>query len=150
MAVDKYDFFFTGVPEDELTGFKFFTRGFDRTLSVRGATKLINIWMKTFLTPKGSDPTNLERGTDFSGLFGANITNVSDVRDVVLLSIDDCNKQIFTMQRTSLPPDDETLKTAVLTSMDKKAADRIDVYVTISNVKNKEIVILVPLLTEGD
>jgi len=145
----KYDFYFQGIPEDELTGFKFFTRGFDRTIAVRGVPKLLNIWTKIFLTPKGSDPTNLERGTDFPGLFGANITSTSDVRDVVLLSIDDCNKQIFALQRVSLPDMDETLKTAVLRTLNRTAADRIDVYVDITNLKNQELTVLIPLLTEG-
>ena len=145
----KYDFYFQGVPEDELTGFKFFTRGFDRTLGVRGIPKLLNLWTKIFLTPKGSDPTNLERGTDFSGLFGANIVSTSDVRDVVLLSIDDCNKQIFALQRISLPDMDETLKTAVLNTLNQPAADRIDVYIDITNLANQEQTVLIPLLTEG-
>jgi hypothetical protein len=143
----KYDFYFQGVPEDELTGFKFFTRGFDRTLGVRGVPKLLNLWTKIFLTPKGSDPTNLERGTDFSGLFGANIVSTSDVRDVVLLSVDDCNKQLFALQRTSLPDTDETLKTAVLRSLNQVSADRIDVYIDITNLKNQELTVLIPLLT---
>lgn len=145
----KYDFHFQGVSEENLTGFKFFTRGFDRTVAVRGINKLMNLWLKIFLTPKGSDPTNLERGTEVPNLFGSNITSMQDVRDIVLLSIDDCNKQIFDIQRTDVPDVDETLKTAVLTKFQKVTADRIEVYVSLSNLKNEEATLVLPLLTEG-
>lgn len=145
----KYDFHFQGVPEDELTGFRFFTRGFKRTLAVRGINKLLNLWTKVFLTPKGSDPTNLERGTDFAGLFGSNITSMQDVRDVVLLSIEDCNKQISDLQQSNTPDVDETLKTAVLTQFTRVSADRINVYVGITNLSNEEATTLIPLLTQG-
>lgn len=144
-----YDFHFQGVPEEELVGFKFFTRGFNRTVAVRGINKLMNLWTKIFLTPKGSDPTNLERGTDFAGLFGSNITSTQDVRDVVLLSITDCNQQILDLQRIKPPDTDETLRTAVLTDFQRLSADRIEVYVTISNVENEEATTLIPLLTQG-
>lgn len=146
---NKYDLHFQGVPEEELVGFKFFTRGFNRTIGVRGLNKLMNLWTKVFLTPQGSDPTNLERGTDFAGLFGSNITAMQDVRDVVLLSITDCNQQIFEIQRLSPPDTDETLRTAVLTSFTQLTADRIEVYVSISNVKGEEATTLIPLLTQG-
>jgi hypothetical protein len=147
--VATYDFHFQGVPEEELVGFKFFTRGFNRTVAVRGINKLMNLWTKIFLTPKGSDPTNLERGTDFAGLFGSNITSTQDVRDVVLLSITDCNQQILDLQRIKPPDTDETLRTAVLTDFQRLSADRIEVYVTISNVENEEATTLIPLLTQG-
>jgi hypothetical protein len=144
-----YDLHFQAVEEDKLEGFRFFTRGFNRTVAVRGVNKLLNIWAKIFLTPKGSDPTNLERGTDFAKLMGSNITSQQDVRDVVLLSISDCNKQIAEIQRVSPPDDDETLRTAVLLSFETPTADGIEVWVGISNVKNEEATILVPLLVEG-
>ena len=144
-----YDFYFQGVPEEELVGFKFFTRQFNRTIAVRGINKLLNLWVKIFLTPTGTDPTNLERGTEFPRLFGSNITSMLDVRDVVLLSIDDCNKQIFNLQRIATPDIDETLRTAVLQQFLQISADRIEVYVGITNLKNEEATVLVPLLTQG-
>lgn len=143
----KYDLHFQGVPEDELRGFKFFTRGFNRTVAVRGINKLMNLWTKIYLTPKGSDPTNLERGTDMPGLIGSNIVSTQDIRDVVMLSVDDCNKQIFAIQRVKVPDVDETLRTAVLRTLQRVSADRIEIYIDISNVKNEEATILVPLLT---
>jgi hypothetical protein len=145
----KYDLHIQAVKEEELEGFRFFTRGFNRTVAVRGLNKLMNLWTKVFLTPKGSDPTNLERGTNFAKLMGSNITGDQDVRDVVLLSISECNKQIAEIQRTRPPDDDETLRTAVLLSFETPTTDGIRVWIGISNVKNEEATVLVPLLVEG-
>jgi hypothetical protein len=146
----KYDLHIQTVEESELQGFKFFTRGFNRSIGVRGLNKLLNIWMKIFLTPKGSDPTNLERGTDFPALMGSNITSQQDVRDVVMLSISDCNKQLAEIQRVSPPEDDdETLRTATLLQFSTPTEDGIEVWVGISNVADEEATVLVPLLTEG-
>jgi hypothetical protein len=145
-----YDLHFQGVDEAELEGFKFFTRGFSRTVAVRGINKLLNFWTKMFLTPKGSVPTNLEEGTEFASLFGSNIVSMQALRDCVRLAINDCNDQIFEIQRATAPDIDETLKTAVLISFDQVSADRIDVYIGITNAEDQEATILVPLLaTEG-
>lgn len=144
-----YDLHFQAVEEDELVGFRFFTRAFNRTVAVRGVNKLMNLWTKLFLTPKGSDPTNLERGTDFAKLIGSNIVSVQDIRDVVLLSISDCNRQLAEIQRTTLPDDDETLRTAVLLNFETPTTDGIRVWIGITNVKNEEATVLIPLLTEG-
>jgi hypothetical protein len=80
---------------------------------------------------------------------GSNITGDQDVRDVVLLSISECNKQIAEIQRTRPPDDDETLRTAVLLSFETPTTDGIRVWIGISNVKNEEATVLVPLLVEG-
>jgi hypothetical protein len=145
----KYDLHFQAVDEAELEGFRFFTREFNRTVAVRGINKLLNLWTKVFLTPKGSDPTNLERGTDVARLIGSNITSAQDVRDVVLLSISECNRQIADIQRIRPPDEDEILRTAVLLSFETPTADGINVWVGISNVKNEEATVLVPLLVEA-
>ena len=144
----KYDLHFQAIPEDELQGFKFFTRAFNRTIGVRGINKLLNLWTKMFMTTKGSDPTNLERGTEFPLLIGSNITSIQDVRDIVMLSIGDCTAQITELQRVDTPDPDETLRTAVLLQFESDARDRIDVRVGITNVANEEAAVLIPTLIQ--
>ena len=143
-----FDLHIQVVDEANRDGFKFFTRGYNRSVGVRGINKLLVIWGKIFLTPKGSDPTNLERGTAFPALVGSNIVSQQDVRDVVMLAISDCNRQIAELQRVSLPDADETLRTAVLLQFNTQGEDGIEVWVGISNVKGEEATVLVPLLTE--
>lgn len=146
---DKFDLHFQTVDEANRVGFRFFTRAFNRTVGVRGVNKLRNLWTKILLTPKGSDPTNLERGTDFPALIGSNIISQDDVRDVVLLAISDCNEQIAKLQRTVLPDADETLRTATLLQFSVPSEDGIEVWIGLTNVKGESATILIPLLTEA-
>ncbi|MBU1891230.1 hypothetical protein KJ782_07170 [Patescibacteria group bacterium] len=145
----KYDFHFQGVAPADLTGFKFFTRGFSRTVAVRGINKLINVWTKLFLTSKGSDPTDIDRGTTFPALIGSNITDAQGLRDVVLLAIADCNAQLQVLQRQSIPDLDETLRSATLTQFGQLTPDGIQVYIGITNMKDEQASILLPLLIEA-
>lgn len=144
---DSYDLYVQGKEEENIDGFRYLTTGFDRSVGVRGPQKLATQWLKRFLTTIGSDPTNLETGTDFPGLLGSNVTSEGDVRDVVLLSIHDCNDQIWEIQRETQPDTDEQLLTAVLTSFEVKSeGDGFDAYVTISNVAGDEFTVLLPSL----
>jgi hypothetical protein len=77
---------------------------------------LINIWLKCFLTPRGSDPISLTYGTDFTKMIGSNL-RAQDARDVVILSIESCNTQINTFQKTDTSlTATERLGSAVLTN----------------------------------
>lgn len=141
---DTYDLYIQGVPESEISGFRFLTRQFDRTIAVRGMDKLVIKWMHIFLTPKGTDPTNLDRGTEFTRLIGSNIASAQDVRDVVTLTIEDANKQIFDLQRVTTTAADETLRNAVLEAFVRNAEDRFDVTVRITNVAGQAILVPIP------
>ncbi|MHC4619229.1 MAG: hypothetical protein ACYTEQ_15905 [Planctomycetota bacterium] len=142
---DKYDLYVQGKTEENTTGFRYLTTGFERSVGVRGPQKLVLHWLKRFLTTVGSDPTNLETGTEFPNLIGSNVTEENDLRDVVLLAIQDCNDQIFEVQRETQPDEDEQLLTAILSRFELKAeGDGFDAYVTISNVAGAELTIQLP------
>jgi len=141
---DRYDFYFQSKKPEDVLGFKFFTAGFSRTVAVRGVWKLTCQWLKCFMTPKGSDPTEPEYGTEFSRLIGTNITNMQDLRDVVMLAIEDCNTQIQTIQRKTQPATDELLLTAVLTQFQEMGKDGFEAWVTVRSLANKELTIRLP------
>ena len=96
------------------------------------------------MTPKGSDPTEPEYGTEFTRLIGTNITNMQDLRDVVVLAIEDCNTQIQAIQRKTQPATDEALLTAVLTQFQADGEDGFTALVTIRSLANKELTIRLP------
>jgi hypothetical protein len=146
---DKYDLYIQGVPANEIVGFRFLTRRFNRTAGVRGMDKLVIKWMHVLLTPKGTDPTNLDRGTEFTRLVGSNIVSANDVRDVVVLSIQECNNQIFDIQRRVTADSDETLRNAVLATFSQTAADRFDVTVNLTNVAGQSLAVPIPNLMEA-
>lgn len=141
---DTYDLYIKAKDPDSVVGFKFFTTGFKRTVGVRGPYKLIVQWIKRFMTTKGSDPTNLEEGTDFPSLIGSNIVSMADIRDVVMLSIQDCNSQIEAAQRETRPDEDEQLESAVLTRFQAWGKDGFEAWVTITNVAGASVTVRLP------
>ena len=144
---NKYDVYYQGIPEADINSMRFFTFGFKRSVGIRGPQKLILQWLKRLMTPKGSDPTNVETGTDFPALIGSNISSMADVRDVVLLAIDDCSSQMRKIQRVTMPDEDEMLLSATLTSFEATGDDGFDAWVTISNVKGTELAVNLPSLS---
>jgi hypothetical protein len=141
---DTFDLYYQGKEPENVHGFKFFTAGFGRSIGVRGLWKLTLQWLKRFMTTKGSDPTRPEEGTEFPNLIGSNIVSTADVRDVVLLAIEDCNEQMFTVQQTTQPDQDELLLTAVLSKFTALGEDGFEAWVTISNVEGTKLTIELP------
>jgi len=142
----KFDAFYAGTSEETQRAFKFFTFGFDRSVGIRGPQKLALQWLKGFMTPKGSDPTDVESGTDFSNLIGSNIQSMQDLRDVVMLCIQDNNEQIYKIQQETHPDLDELLLTAVLSKFNPLGNDGFEAYVTISNAKRQDVTVNLPVL----
>lgn len=140
-----YDIYLQGQTAEGSHGFHTFTFEYDRTVAVRGPYKLAIQWLKRFLTTKGSDYCAPDDGTDFPRLVGSNIARVDDLRDVVLLAIQDCNAQIYAIQRqqASLPLD-EQLQTASLTRFEPMGADGFQCWVTISNAQGNELLVALP------
>jgi hypothetical protein len=144
-----YDIYLQGKTEENMTGFSSLVFGFSRTIAVRGPYKLVIQWLKRFLTTKGSDPLRPDDGTNFPSLIGANVTSMTDVRDVVMLSIQDCNEQVFAVQQQAPPDLDEQLLNATLDRFEANGADGFDAWVRISNAAGQEMVIRLPDLADA-
>jgi hypothetical protein len=112
------DIHFQPVAADDARTNKVFTFGFISSLKVRGLQALVNRWIKTFMTPLGSDPLHQDRGTTFASLLGLNVSlNNPDVEDDVVLSINSTNEQIGEQDDAGYYPDSEMLGYAKLTAM---------------------------------
>jgi hypothetical protein len=141
----SYDIHFQPVPAEEALGTRIFTFGFRATLKVQGAQALVNRWVKTFMTPKGSNPLDLEEGTAFGRMVGSNINAYHQgIEDVILLSIEDANDQVRKQDLDGLFPEDERLSNATLFvppdnyQIDMKAGrDFVELWVRIVNVAGK-------------
>jgi len=110
------DIHFQGVPQSDVTGFKIFTFGYQTALKVDGAQSLVNRWAKTFVTPKGSDPLYPDEGTIFGSLYGANISQQADIKDIVFVAISDANTQVKAQDIEGMHPQSERLQSASLLS----------------------------------
>jgi len=135
----KYDTYFQPVPSSQVHGFKTFEYGYRASLKVSGAQALVNRWVKTLMTPRGSDPIYKEYGTGFSGLVGSNISDVTtDLVDVVNIAIEEANEQVREQDLVGFFPDNERLANATLLSIEY-SEDGMDVWVNIQNVAGESV-----------
>jgi len=123
------------VPASAIKGTKVFTFGFTASLKVTGLQSLVNRWVKTFMTPVGSDPLHPEFGTEFGNLIGANIAgHASALLDVVAIAVDEVNEQVQEQDRKGFRAPDESLDDAQLTRfVPSESGDGFDVWVEITN-----------------
>lgn len=146
-----FDLHFQLVPTvEQAASGQFATWGRVSTVGIQGFQFLINAWLKCFLTPRGSDPADLNYGTDFTKLTGT-ILPLEDARDVTLLAITRCNNIISTFQRSdSTLTASELLASAQLIDfVEDPASARIEVYIEIKNRANERLTVSVPAGT-GD
>lgn len=142
----KKDIHIELVLPENLTGVKFYHFGFTRTVSVSGIQKLLNNWIKYLLTPVGSNPNDLNEGTDFTRLIGSNVP-LADARDVLAFAIEKTNNAIKAYQRGKQLPLDEKLAYATITEyIEMPSAPGFAAQVLIRNVKNEGLQILLPTL----
>lgn len=138
-----YDIHFQPVPSDEVAGLKVFTFGFTASLKVQGLQSLVNRWVKTFMTPKGSDPHDPNSGTDFASLAGSNIVrNSPDLYDVTAISVDETNDQIHEQDIAGVFPPEESLLTASLQGfVESGDGTGLEVWVKITNLEEDSLTI---------
>ena len=140
-----YDLYIEPAPiVEQQYGQGLLTIAFPRAVGVRGPYKLVVQWVKRFMTPKGSDPIEPNSGTEFPLLIGANLEDIEDARDVVLLAVEDCNQQVMQAQGKYTLDDDEILSTAALTKFEAVGVDGFSAWVDIQNVVGQSITVRVP------
>jgi len=143
----RFDIHIQTLPQAEQKDtFKFMSWGYVGSVGVKGLQMLINNWLKCFLTPRGSDPTDLAYGTVFTNMIGSNI-RPQDARDVTLLAISQCNAQIVTFQKgdTTLTST-ERLGSATLTGFTiDNSAPGFSAVVEIRNQAGERLAFNLPL-----
>mgnify|MGYP000054676947 FL=1 len=110
----SYDIHIQLAPAGQYNNQTFFSFGFKRTIGVRGIQKLLNIFTKYLLTPVGSDPMDLQYGTDLPNLIGSNV-NLVDAQDILTLAVNKAAVYIQTAQQARDIPSTERLASASVT-----------------------------------
>lgn len=128
------------------TNLQLYSFGFKRTVGVKGIQKLVNIFAKYLLTPVGSDPLDLQYGTDLVALAGSN-TDPVDAQDILTLAVNKTVNYIHGIQQTADIPSTERLysgtvtKYLVFTDISGFAAQ-----ILIRNVSNQGLNLILPTL----
>jgi len=144
---ETYDIYYALLPELQQTHGKLFSFIFQGAIGVRGPQKMVNRWLKCFMTTKGTDPTNLNYGTQFNSLFFSNVSKLKDIQDLVSVYIDDCNAQIKAFDRKYGLPPEERLQNATLESLLPDGVDGVAIQVLLRNQANASFPLVLPTLT---
>jgi phage baseplate assembly protein W len=136
------------VSAQNYTGFSFYSFGQTRSLGVRGINKLVNEVAKFLLTPVGSDPLNLNYGTQLTNLLGANVT-LADSQEVLQLAVQQTQEALQSYQaaETAVPSDEQLASISVTAFVLIPQAPGIAAQILITNVANQSLQIILPMLT---
>lgn len=120
-----------------------FTYGYKRHIGVAGFQKLINRWVKAFMTTQGTDLSDRTWGTQFPDLIGSNITDRTDIQQIVQSSVSKATDDTRRIQ-AQYPSDDATelLQSAQLTSLIFEDNSSVTVYVLLQNQAGKRLQII--------
>lgn len=121
--------------------------GMGRPIRVDGLQKLANHWLKTFLTPKGSNPRNLLEGTNFTYLLADNAQDPDSAQTALLEYIEDATEQVKRAQRLRRTvPASEILRAASLLQFTQVSPTTFDIWVTVTNAEGGRLPVLIPYL----
>lgn len=143
-----YDLYFQSLPlEEAATSLKVFTLGkaAEGSQGTKGFQLCINMWVKILFTRKGSDPTNLSRGTAFPNLSGSNLSMV-DAEDVVRSSIDEASEQLTAIQTkdASFEARERLASAQLLSYVPDPSGPGYEAWVEILNQAGERLVINMP------
>lgn len=142
----KFDLHVQALPvQEQRDTFKFMSFGFSPSIGIKGFQMLLNQWVKCLLTPRNSDPTDLNYGTDFTKLIGSNLP-LADARDVSAIAIEECNEQISKLQRSdsTLTASERLASAEIIDFQTDPTAPGFSVYVEIKNQAQERLVLNLP------
>lgn len=134
-------------PDVQVVENKLFTFAFTSAVAVQGPQKLVNRWLKCLLTPKGSDLSDVNYGTSFPDMLGANFYELDDILDTAALAIEDCNEQLVEKDRLGGLPADERLGSATIREARLVSKDRVDLWVLLRSASNQTLTVQLPTAT---
>jgi len=137
-----WDVHFQPIPENTTHGYRAFTFGFRAALVVTGFQFLINRWLKTFFTPKGSELLHIGDGTTLALLVGGNVGSQEAIRDLAIRAVEETNEQVRAQDSAGGFTAEESLSSAVITRMEPYSGGGISVWVTITNLAGKQLEVL--------
>lgn len=140
----RFDIHYQILPEEQQLSARVFGFGFVSAVGVRGPQKLINRWLKCFMTPQGSDPFDRTYGTGFPYLIGSNIQSTANVIDIVTLAIQDCSTQIRAFETTNLMSADERLGSVSILQILEDGAAGFQIWLGITNAAGLQTPVVLP------
>ena len=105
----SFDIHFEGLPQGQTRGFEFLTFGdYPRHVGIRGIQKLVNRVIKCMMTPKGSDISDTEYGTNLMQAFQGNVQPTT-LTELATMAVRDTELKIREYDSQKASPTDERL-----------------------------------------
>lgn len=141
----SFDIHIEGVPQGEIKGSRFLTFGnYDRTLAVRGIQKMVNRYLKCLCTPKGTDISDSEYGTNLMNMFLGNVDTRS-LQQLVALAVQDAEAKIQQYDVENGAPIDERLSGVTIENLVEDTANvGFNLTLVLSNVAGTKVRVLMP------
>lgn len=142
-----YDVNIQIVPASRYVGMGFYSFGQIRSLGVRGIQKLVNVAAKHLLTPVGTDPLDLDYGTNVTNLIGSNVI-LTDAQEILDIGVDRTIAYIQRWQagRASIPDDERLAMMAVSDYIEIPEGPGFSARITIANAASQQLQIVLPTL----
>ena len=140
-----FDIHIEGVPEGEVKGTRFLTFGnYERTLAVQGVQKMVNRYLKCLCTPKGTDISDSEYGTDLMNMFLGNVDKRS-LQQLVSLAVRDAESRIQQYDVDNGAPIDERLANVTIEGIEEDTTNiGFDLTLVLGNIAGTKVRVLVP------
>lgn len=114
-------------------------------LVVSGLQGLANRWTMLFFTPKGSDPVDPQRGTEFTYLIGSNTDDKQSLQALLSEYVEDANAQIKQSDRAATGYGRaDRLHNAEIIQFTRIDAQRAEFWVEITNQLYERAKALIP------
>lgn len=119
--------------------------GYTPAIAVSGFQKLMDQYMRVLLTPKGSDPCDVNLGTNAWDLRGSTVTPEHAI-EILTSCVSDCNAQFRAVQERQFDkPSDEILEDARITRAEADpTGPGVAVWITVTNRAGEAKVVLLP------
>ncbi len=142
-----YDINIQIVAATNYTGMAFYSFGQTRSLGVRGIQKLVNVFAKFLLTPIGTDPLDLNYGTNLTSLIGSNVV-LNDVKEILDIAVDATVAaiQAFQTGQSSIPDDERLASASVTDYIVVEAGPGFAAQILIRNVSGQQLQLVLPTL----
>lgn len=112
---------------------------------VSGPQAVANQWLKTFLTPKGTDPVYKESGTEFAYLMGSNINDQLSLQALLSEYVEDAAEQRRAIDRQNLSkPSSSRLRSAEIIQYTAIDSTRAEFWVQIFTQSGERVLVLIP------
>lgn len=122
-----------------------FTLGYSNPTACTGVELLVMRWLKTFMTPKGSNPFRRNEGTKFPQLQRSNVAGLGGVEPDVLDAIDDATQQIKAADALAVyRPANERLLSVSLTRFVLLPPDGVEFWVELTSLSGVRVPVLIP------